>query len=496
MASTFNVTGAVGTPLTGLDAATLAADFTPVTVTINDAGTTISYTGVSLYSLLTSAAFQYPTSGKNGFLRDYLTLTNTSGQSVVVSEGEIDPSFGGATTALTDIIAYQQNGNTITPTLIIPGDVNGGVGGRDIADISSVVVAIANVPTPPAVTNPPQQVTVNGDVVNPGQSYTVADVQALPVSTQTDTFLQGATPKTFTFTGATMFGLLSSNGLIDSNILDDYVVATGSDGYGVVYSMGEIDPATRSGNVALVAYDDGTGTFPSISNGGGLLRTTAPFDSKGGRYVSNLETLAVNNALACFARGTRIVTPDGARPVQALRAGDRVCTASGTVRPVRWVGWRHVDCRRHRQPAQVWPVCVRAGAFGDNLPWRDLLLSPDHAVLTEGALIPIKYLINDASIVQLRRAAIDYFHVELDRHDVLLAEGLPAESFLDTGQRSAFGNGGGVVALHPDFSARVWEAEACAPIVVTGPALDQARQRLAAVASGIGAPRGLRAGRL
>ena len=66
---------------------------------------------------------------------------------------------------------------------------------------SGIVVGIANVPTPPPVTNPPPTVTLNGDVVSPGTAYTVSDVQALPVSTQTDTFLQGSTPKTFTFTG-------------------------------------------------------------------------------------------------------------------------------------------------------------------------------------------------------------------------------------------------------------------------------------------------------
>lgn len=480
--STFTVTGAVTTPLTGLTAATLASNFTPVTVTINNAGQTVSYTGVPLYTLLTAASFQYPASPvKNGFLRDYLEVTAGS-QSVVVSEGEIDPSFGGATAALTDIIAYQQNGSTITPALIVPGDVNGGTGGRDLTGITNITVATANVPAPPAVTNPPLTVTVNGNVASPGTAYTVAQVRGMAVSTQTDTYLQGTTPKTFTFTGTPLFNLLNTNGLTDTSILNDYVVATGSDGYGIVYSMGEIDPAFRAGNVALAAYDDGTGTLPTISGGGGLFRTTAPFDSKGGRYDSNLETLAVSSALACFLAGTEIATPSGSVPVQALRVGDLVLTADGQARPVRWTGDRDVACVRHPRPLEVWPVQVRAGAFGDGVPHRDLFLSPDHAVFVDDVLIPVKYLIDGKMVLQVPMAKAHYFHIELDLHAIVLAEGLTVESFLDTGQKSSF-RGGPVVALHPNFTALAREAGACAPVVVTGPRIAEARDRLAAIAA-------------
>jgi len=240
---------------------------------------------------------------KNGFLRDYVLVTGSGGEPVVVSEGEIDPSFGGINASMTDIVAYHQGSTTISPTLIIPGDVNGSIGGRDIVDISSIVIGTARVPAPPPVTNPPPRVTLNGDVVTPGKAYSVSDVQAMTVSSQKDTFLQDSTPKNFTFTGTPLITLLNSNGLTDTTPLDSYVVATGIDEYGIVYSMGEIDPTYRTGNVALVAYDDGTGTFPSISGGSSLFRTTAPFDSKGGRYVSNLETLAVTGALPCFAAG-------------------------------------------------------------------------------------------------------------------------------------------------------------------------------------------------
>jgi hypothetical protein len=61
---------------------------------------------------------------------------------------------------------------------------------------------------------------------------------------------------------------------------------------------------------------------------------------------------------------------------------------------------------------------------------------------------------------------------------VLLAEGLPAESYLDTGDRRNFDNGGAAVPVHPDFSARMWEAMSCAPLVITGPKLEVARRQV------------------
>ena len=101
---------------------------------------------------------------------------------------------------------------------------------------------------------------------------------------------------------------------------------------------------------------------------------------------------------------------------------------------------------------------------------------PDHAVFTDGVLIPIKHLINGRSIAQVECHEIEYFHVELARHDILLAEGLPAESYLDTGNRAAFANDG-VTQLHPDF-APLSRDDGCAELVQDGPRLVAVKQRL------------------
>ncbi|MBS0639629.1 MAG: Hint domain-containing protein [Proteobacteria bacterium] len=185
--------------------------------------------------------------------------------------------------------------------------------------------------------------------------------------------------------------------------------------------------------------------------------------------------------VACFADRTRLRTPSGEVAVEDLRVGDTLVTVSDPRHPwriVRWIGRRAIDLRRHRQPDKVRPVRVAAHAFGRGLPARPLLLSPDHAVYCGEVLIPVRYLINGDAIRQLAPRRITYWHVELDQHDAILAEGLPVESFLDTGQRHAFETGGGAIMLDPDFSPRTWEAYGFAPLVVTGPAVARARAAL------------------
>jgi collagen type I/II/III/V/XI/XXIV/XXVII alpha len=183
--------------------------------------------------------------------------------------------------------------------------------------------------------------------------------------------------------------------------------------------------------------------------------------------------------VTCFAAGTRIATPRGDVAVESLCIGEPVLTVvGGRPQPIAWIGRRRIDCRRHYRPASVWPVRIRQAAFGPGLPARDLFVSPDHALFIDGVLIPAKYLLNGTSVAQVPLDTVTYYHIELPRHDVVLAEGLPAESYLDTDDRATFDNGGHVTRLHPDLSSLLWEAKGCAPLVITGPALAAAHARL------------------
>jgi hypothetical protein len=194
--------------------------------------------------------------------------------------------------------------------------------------------------------------------------------------------------------------------------------------------------------------------------------------------------------IPCFAAGTRIMTTHGEIAVEELRVGDLVVTLSGkgaACKPVRWIGERRIDIATHPRPDLVRPVRIAAGAFGDRLPMRDLVVSPDHSLAIDGVLINAGKLVNGVSIApDLTARAVRYFHVELERHDVLLAEGMPAESYLDTGNRHQFGNGRPIVALHPDFAPKQMQTHACLPFVEDGPILAAVRARLIARLEGQG----------
>ena len=219
----------------------------------------------------------------------------------------------------------------------------------------------------------------------------------------------------------------------------------------------------------------GGNTYELLGAGNAPIGTLDFAAALGGLLLDNSGTLTV----ACFLEGSTLATPAGEVAVERLAAGDLVLTASGGAASVQWVGHRRIDCTRQTQPENVWPVRIRPHAFGPAQPARDLWLSPDHAVFVAGHLIPVRHLLNGSSIVQERRAAVAYFHVELARHDIVLAQGLPCESFLDTGNRAAFANGGTTVQLRPDFATRSWDGEACAPLAVRGPVLAAVRQVLA-----------------
>lgn len=199
-------------------------------------------------------------------------------------------------------------------------------------------------------------------------------------------------------------------------------------------------------------------------------------------------TISLN--AACFAQGTRIRTIDGDVPVEKLKAGTQIALADGRIMPVIWLGYRTIDLSRHPHPDAVQPVFIMAGALADNIPKRDLVLSPDHAVALDGYLIPAKALINGATIRQIIHRSITYYHVELEEHAVLWAEGAPCESYLETGNRHAFENNpASALALHPVFAPATmdWQAvrvtQSCLPFAEEGPAVEAARGRILARAN-------------
>jgi hypothetical protein len=233
-------------------------------------------------------------------------------------------------------------------------------------------------------------------------------------------------------------------------------------------------------------YSGGGAGEGNIGGGGGSFligNATNPSEQSGVNSAGNGSVTITE--VACYANGTMILTEMGEIPVEALAPGDRVATASGRLARIVWIGHRRVDLAAYPRAPDVTPVRVRAGAFGSALPVRDLVLSPDHAVMVAGALIPVRHLVNGVSIAREARGFVTYWHVELDRHDAIAAEGMACESYLDTGNRASF-EGETALMLHADFARRVWDDKGCMPIL-TDPAdarMRDAHRRLHARAGG------------
>ena len=174
--------------------------------------------------------------------------------------------------------------------------------------------------------------------------------------------------------------------------------------------------------------------------------------------------------IPCFLPGTLIRTDRGEVPVEALSVGARIETVSGRLRQLCWIGQGKALATRNRRSAAT-PVIVRKGALADNVPHQDLRITKGHSLYLDGVLIPAEFLVNHRSILWDDRAQeVTVFHLELDEHDVLLANGAPAESYRDDGNRWLFQN-----------ANSGWDQPAkpaCAPVLTGGSEVDAIWRRL------------------
>jgi hypothetical protein len=296
--------------------------------------------------------------------------------------------------------------------------------------------------------------------------------------------LELESPKSTVLGGLTFTG---TTGTIDITSL----ISSGSGNSETIYGFGAGDVILiddfGAGTSFSNSYNSSLGlTIETVSNSlnasnektqsftfAGSLAPSLFFDSTNG---SNSEITAA----PCFASGTRILTPRGEVQVQNLKVGDLVITRAGEDKPIIWIGQRMLNLRQHPRPDTVQPIRIDAGAFNDATPNRDLVLSPDHALYLDGFLVPVKALVNGENIVQLNRASVTYYHLELESHEVIFADGTMVETYLESGNRGSFDNGGPAVTLHPDFAQTLRESGGCAPFAETGPVVESFRDRAAA----------------
>ena len=456
-----------------------------------NAGTDVSFfnfpviSGTAAGQPVTDEATVHPFSGVTigdaniGSQAETVTITLTNGGTVTGADGTLSgagvtqtavgiytlsaASAGAITTALDALVftptAHQvAPGDTVTTGFAI--EVTDTAGGTS-SDSATTVIATA-VNDPPVITGAiTGQTTTDKTTVTPFSAVTISDPDIGASETIIITLNVDGSPSDTN-------GTLSGSGLTET--------VTG------IYTLTAGTPADVTTELQALVFTPAILDLPPDTTATTGM-TLSVSDGIAGSPTTDTNTSVV--IVPCFAAGTRIATPRGVIAVERLREGDTVLTISGKPQVIQWIGCRTLDCNRHISPERVKPIRIAPHAFGENRPRRALLLSPDHSVFVEDVLIPIKHLLNDTTVTQIDVATVTYYHLELPRHDVVLAEGLPAETYLETGARFAFENGGGAMELHPNFApdearvGMVWQNFSYAPLLGTDGQLDRVRARLA-----------------
>jgi hypothetical protein len=172
---------------------------------------------------------------------------------------------------------------------------------------------------------------------------------------------------------------------------------------------------------------------------------------------------------ACFQRGTKISTATGERRIEDLAIGDLVPTVFGGTRPIQWIGrFRRIRSDLSKPWAKdARPVRIARSALAPNIPHSDLYVTQGHALLVDGLLVPAGSLVNDTTISLYAAEEYDeleFFHIKLETHDAIYAEGAPCETLLRLDE---------TMSNSADDAREQAATEAqdvhCAPIVCNGP---------------------------
>ena len=411
--------GSIGA--SGANAVRLAANFTNRLVVSAGAAFTGKVDGGNTIGATAASTLELASSASAG------TITGFGGQFVNFANTTIDAGASWTLTGTNTLALGATLTNAGTLTLLNASLNDAGVlvnNGGIILDPSTLVV---------------------GDLTGNG-SVTIAAGSTLEV---TGTVSIG---ETIVFGGADAFLKIDSPAAFAGRILNF--------GAGQTIDLVGIAPAT-------VGYTSGSGVLNFGTSGGTIALSSvspAPLNA-----IASDDGVGLTSTL-CFRANTMILTPSGERSVRDLRVGDAVTVWGGGTRPIMWIGeGRVLATRGRRGPAT--PAIVRKGALGDNVPARDLHVTKGHALYVDDVLIPVEFLVNHRSIVWDDHAQeVELYHIELDRHDVLIANGAPAESYRDDGNRWLFqnaNNGWDLPALEP-----------FAPVLTGGPIVDAAWRRI------------------
>jgi hypothetical protein len=268
------------------------------------------------------------------------------------------------------------------------------------------------------------------------------------------------------YTSSFIYFLVYDDGTGEFGPVAGFYVVVGFDDVGL--SVGGDADTFSIGDV--ITYEDSIGPIDldyfGFSEGGWVGREECgcgEYDyylitNDGSLEPGELITVVEADFTVCFLAGTAIACPGGEGRIEDLAVGDLVMTADGGVRPVRFVG-RQTFATLFADPRRTRPVRIAAGALGEGLPARDLCVSPDHALLVDGVLVQAGALVNGTTIAPMvdLPERFTYYHVELADHALILAEGVPAETFVDNVTRRRFDNFADFEALYGEHAPLIAE---------------------------------------
>lgn len=234
-------------------------------------------------------------------------------------------------------------------------------------------------------------------------------------------------------------------------------------------------------NVSLTALLDNALVSGVVPGGtvNGLLNAVVTTQD-GDPTVDLVISPAEINDIVCFVAGTMILTPTGYRRIEELNAGDLVCTKDNGAKPIQWIGSRRLLAATLQMNPKLYPIRISAGALGDNIPSKDLLVSPQHRVLVRSkiairmfgadeVLVAAKQLLClDGIDIADDQADVHYYHFLFDQHEVVMSNGAETES-LYTGVQALKGVGQEareeIFAIFPELQQSEYEPMAARRLV-------------------------------
>lgn len=246
----------------------------------------------------------------------------------------------------------------------------------------------------------------------------------------------------------------NSTNYAQQTLITDEVNTVSDDGLNTTFEVGETVTVPGgiggdTGPFTFVGIDNTTGTtLVLVGDGVNTIYALSPEPSSATTFPPQVNSDAAATAAGagftpCFAQGTLIATPSGEVAVEELVPGQEILSADGSTLRIEWIGQRRLS-PRFCPPDRVEPILFAAGSLGGGLPHSDLMVTTDHGMILDGLLINAAALVNGRTITRVPARdlpeVLSYYHIETKAHAAILANGAPAETFVDYASRAAFDN--------------------------------------------------------